>query len=82
MKLREELTVLVRLDSNNLTSSYYIQNNGKYDSDYTIDCSSFVSTAASISKLDQLETRIEILENLLKQKQNTDDKYKIVYGEH
>ena len=72
MKPREEMAVLVRLD--NKGYEYHIQDVSKLNIDgvdYTINN----------RKIQELEMRIECLENKLKTEQKQESKYIIVLGE-
>ena len=89
MKLREELTVLVQLDSKTLTGglSYNIQDDGSLTfRDFAIDRDAYATISSSIAstpEFRQLEMRVSCLENHIKAMEKfQDSKYKIVYGEH
>lgn len=74
---------LDQLGYNGITRSVEITQDG------TINCKTINAinvngarySIGNIPEARELELRVQVLENLLKQKQNTDDKYKIVYGE-
>lgn len=83
MKLKEEMAALAQLDSkitlDNIRDYGYIIDSA-YNSTLTINGEQY-KINANIDDLRALELRVQVLENKLKNIEEQQQKYKIIYGE-